>query len=232
MTTPITLTPLTILPYGVSTAAGAIDTDGTLAADTDDRVSSQRATKTYADTKVAKDALVCNVRDYGALGNGVTDDTAAFTAALATVISEGTIYVPTGTYIVSSTVVIPANVTTRGEGLATTIKLKAASNTDVISLAAGSALISLVVDQNRDGSQTSGSGVCIAGANVTIERVTIRNCKDIGIYTVADTASFPIDGIRILNNYITACNNGMRFWTDTANTSGILIEGNTIDLSA
>lgn len=45
-----------------------------------------------------------NVKFYGAIGDGVTDDTAAFTAALAAV---SCVYVPEGTYVVSSTLSIP-----------------------------------------------------------------------------------------------------------------------------
>ena len=44
-----------------------------------------------------------NVKDYGALGNGVHDDTAAFQAAINSLPSSGgTIYVPTGTYMIDA----------------------------------------------------------------------------------------------------------------------------------
>ena len=47
------------------------------------------------------------VTDYGATGNGTTDDTAAFTAAMAV---GGAIAVPAGTYRVSAVVCPPASV--------------------------------------------------------------------------------------------------------------------------
>lgn len=57
------------------------------------------------------------VREFGAKGDSVTDDTPAFTAALARMGEEGggTVFVPAGSYVVRGNLVIPHNVTLRGE---------------------------------------------------------------------------------------------------------------------
>ena len=56
-----------------------------------------------------------NVMDYGAKGDGVTDDTAAFTAALNAVGGQGgTVFAPTGNYMIKSHLVVPPNVTLEG----------------------------------------------------------------------------------------------------------------------
>ena len=64
--------------------------------------------------------LPLSVKDplFGAKGDGVTDDTAAVQAALnyAASNSIGFVYLPTGTYIVSSQIVIPAQVYLLGDG--------------------------------------------------------------------------------------------------------------------
>jgi hypothetical protein len=57
-----------------------------------------------------------DVRDFGAKGDGVTDDTAAFQAALDSVGAEngGIVSVPTGKYRIASHLVIPPSVTLEG----------------------------------------------------------------------------------------------------------------------
>lgn len=53
---------------------------------------------------------VMDVRDFGATGDGSTDDTAAFTAAFtACATTGGAVYVPTGTYKVTSAITISKN---------------------------------------------------------------------------------------------------------------------------
>lgn len=47
---------------------------------------------------------IANVKDYGAVGDGVTDDTQAFINALA---NNKNVYVPTGTYLISESITIP-----------------------------------------------------------------------------------------------------------------------------
>lgn len=53
---------------------------------------------------------VANVKNFGAKGDGVTDDTAAFNASMTFAAANGNmyVYVPAGTYLVSSTVSVPA----------------------------------------------------------------------------------------------------------------------------
>ena len=65
-----------------------------------------------------------SVKDFGAVGDGSTDDTAAIKAAINSLkttdykTSGGTVYFPNGTYIISSTIVIPplGQWTIKGEG--------------------------------------------------------------------------------------------------------------------
>jgi len=58
---------------------------------------------------------IINVKDHGALGNGVNDDTAAIVAALALATTSNLIYFPAGSYIVTSTIIIPPNARITGE---------------------------------------------------------------------------------------------------------------------
>lgn len=49
-----------------------------------------------------------SVKDFGAVGNGVTDDTSAIQSAINACPSYGTVFFPPGTYLVSSTITISA----------------------------------------------------------------------------------------------------------------------------
>lgn len=72
-----------------------------------------------------------NVYDFGAVGNGVTDDTAALQRALAQVYPstlnntyskvQRTIKIPAGNYLISSALLIPPNCTLKGDGKNNTI---------------------------------------------------------------------------------------------------------------
>lgn len=53
---------------------------------------------------------------YGAVGDGATDDAAAFAKALAAAQSGDTVYVPPGTYLLGAFVLVPSGVTLRGRG--------------------------------------------------------------------------------------------------------------------
>ncbi|MBR6558412.1 MAG: right-handed parallel beta-helix repeat-containing protein [Clostridia bacterium] len=63
-----------------------------------------------------------NVLDFGAAGDGVTDDTEACRRALAVVDNGGTVYFPGGTYLITDQLCIPGdNITLRGDGNTTKI---------------------------------------------------------------------------------------------------------------
>jgi hypothetical protein len=68
---------------------------------------------------------VFNVKDFGAVGDGVTDDTAAMRAAMAALeASGGGIYcIPAGTYLLTGTIYVPSNATVQGAGRGNTILL-------------------------------------------------------------------------------------------------------------
>lgn len=59
---------------------------------------------------------VVNVRDYGATGDGTTDDTAAFQAAMDAAAPEGDVYVPAGEYRIATGLTLPPGVGFGGVG--------------------------------------------------------------------------------------------------------------------
>jgi glucan 1,3-beta-glucosidase len=62
-------------------------------------------------------AAVVNVLDFGAKGDGVSDDTAALVAAISAQPAGGAVFLPQGRYLVSSTITLRADSTLMGEAL-------------------------------------------------------------------------------------------------------------------
>ena len=65
-----------------------------------------------------------NIKDFGAVGDGINDDTAAIQKALNQSQGKGRINIPEGTFIVSETIIIPSNTHLSGEGKDSVIKMK------------------------------------------------------------------------------------------------------------
>lgn len=86
----------------------SLDTDGTFAASSDTRVASQKAIKTYIANSVVTNSPFINVKDYGVVGDGVADDTAAIQAALNAGIGL-MVFFPAGFYKITSHLLIPDN---------------------------------------------------------------------------------------------------------------------------
>lgn len=89
----------------------------------------QAGTGATARTSQAKMRESVSVKDFGAAGDGVTDDTAAINAAItyaATTVNGAagnTVFFPTGTYLISSTIMMPNRVGLQGaNGRGTIIK--------------------------------------------------------------------------------------------------------------
>jgi len=80
-----------------------------------------------------------NVLDYGAVGNGVTDDSTAVQAAFdaASTAGGGTVYLPSGTYLCNTPLVLQYGVNLVGESRANTIIKKDSTTTKAVTIYAG-----------------------------------------------------------------------------------------------
>ncbi|MCU0513084.1 MAG: glycoside hydrolase family 55 protein, partial [Anaerolineae bacterium] len=143
---------------------------------------------------------VYNVRDFGALGDGRADDTAAIQAAITAlnVAGRGSLYLPAGTYLVSQALELLSNTNMYGDGMgATILKLPNGLTTDVIGLVRTSGISDrfishvfvsdLTLDGNRQ-AQTQGEHFGFycgvkdpqRHANIGCWRVEIRNFRGYG----------------------------------------------------
>lgn len=119
---------------------------------------------TSAVARVIQDKLRerVSVKDFGAVGDGVTDDTAAIQNA----INAGhTIYIPAGTYRITSTLTAPSGTWLQGDGAGVT-ELRGTSNVNVLLFQDAS-----VTDYTAAGM----SRIKVTGSGATTRLVTVNN---------------------------------------------------------
>ncbi len=136
---------------------------------------------------------IINVKtDYGALGDGATDDTTALAAAFAAGDNK-TIFFPSGTYMISSALTIPIQAIIRGTGFLNSIiqltddapdgtHMLTKSFETVTSVATLIMDIDLVGNWDTVTESGTGDGINLTKVyNLYLERMRIRNCKNNGI---------------------------------------------------
>jgi len=90
----------------------------------------QEGTGAVDTTLKAKLQESISVKDFGALGDGSTDDTASIQAALTAAAGSNNVYLPASTYIVSDTIYIPSNTFFFGDGQNSVIKMVSTQGRD------------------------------------------------------------------------------------------------------
>lgn len=145
-----------------------------------------------------------SVKDYGATGDGTTDDYAAIAAAYAAAGANGVVYLPPGTYRLSAAVTPLAGQTIRGAGMrATTLQFPTATTINGLNLSAANVTImDLGIDGNRaaqtvDLGQTTNAGAYVTAANATFRRVWIRGTRGMGI-----SATNAATGLTVEDSYL------------------------------
>lgn len=150
-----------------------------------------------------------NAANYGATGNGVTDDTTALQNAItAAAASTGALYIPAGTYLVSADLVVPSNCTIRGNGRATILKAKANTQPNIFKLLNVShvTITDIAIDGNKANVNQIGiqyvslSGIWLRGSDdITIMRCYIHDCYVSGIMADGGCTNLFISHNRLVN---------------------------------
>ena len=179
----------------------ALENNGSLTVKDISPSSATATGSTAARTLAARFADVVNVKDFGAKGDGVTDDAPAINSAItyADSIGGGTVFLPSGNYLVDyytmssvqrCAISMKDNVSLVGAGDSTRLKLKNGANAHVVHIRDGDniKLLNFRIDGNRSNqaSPSSGNdstGVTLQGnaSNVEIANLYITDTFDYGI---------------------------------------------------
>ena len=148
-----------------------------------------------------------SVKDFGATGDGVTDDTAAIQSAV-TAAGGKALYFPGGTYIVSSVITLVSNSSLYGDQGVTTLKLKGiaypAANVSIFVLTGitNVHIYGLTFNGNKGniGSQRNPINTVFQTTKVTFDSCEWINCEGICL-----NVSTVVDNFAVLNCRFISC---------------------------
>jgi hypothetical protein len=186
-------------------------------------------------------SLYYNVKDYGAAGDGVTDDTAEITAAIAACPAGGTVYFPVGDYLTSSTITVSKAINLLGASKKYSRILTASTTLGVFTFAGtdfASILYTISVKDLRIENTNTSASNPTAGYGLNFEwcaLITVDNVHMRGFYVdlrFQNTFLFNVDnclidnyvlaGIRVINNDVVV---PMGDWGDSFISSTAVVAG-------
>ena len=160
-----------------------------------------------------KSSSVFNVRDYGAKGDGGTDDAVAIQAAITAAAGVGAVYLPSGTYLVNNSCKLPSHSRIYGDGDASIITPGPSflsSGRPAPLEATGAGFSNIVIEHlNVQGSTTNAHGAhnislqsTTTLSNIIVRDLTSCNAGSTGvlIYCVTTGSDILIDNVEASNN--------------------------------
>lgn len=167
-----------------------------------------------------------NVMDYGATGDGTTDDTAALQLAAAASAGNG-LYLPAGTYGVTDTITLPSNTMVFGDGVGvSTIKKLGTGVANIFySLNTTNIIIRDLSFYGNNQSNASGNGLAIwiaqdGSATASGHDFEISDCRfdnfkgDYWVKFTNDNTTYDMTGVYVENNYFNSMTGNARDGTN------------------
>lgn len=215
--------------------------DGTTIKDTNNIVapsSTYQATGTgsVSRTQASKNADVVSVKDFGAVGDGTTDDTAAIQAALN---AAAVVFAPTGVYKISGAITIPSQRRLYGDGMDRTVFRASNAAAAFVNATVNHNLI-VLEDFTFDGNNLTSVGITlgVAGSVGTLpssssdhfQNVKVAQCTSHGVvmyycqYALFENCIFTTNGGYGL--YLVDCSViGANACLFTSNKTGLVMGG-------
>jgi len=148
------------------------------------------------------EGLEINVKQFGAKGDGYTNDTKAINNAINSISkskTKGTIFFPIGEYLVNTTITVPVGVSIAGDiRNTTTIKRVDTNNTAIFNLR-GKQIIRDIALKSRINLHPMGDDITISNCKITGISQGIQNATTINRLTISSTI-FDRCGYGILSN--------------------------------
>jgi hypothetical protein len=174
-----------------------------------------------------------SVKDFGAVGDGVADDTAAIQAAISSITSlGGSVFFPSGSYLISSTIVLPELHSIRlvGEGngsqntgySATVIKKASTLSGEAIVINTDGSSIESMTVQGVAGN--GGDGILVNASRCTLRDVSVFLMGNDGIRIGVDSPSTYNCNLWVLDNCKTK--NNVRHGVMISEGAGLAADAN------
>lgn len=127
-------------------------------------------------TLLEKATEFVSVMDFGATGNGTTDDTAAINNAIASLPSAGgTVFLPAGSYKITSPILINKVCRFYGASMNSTIILTGTASGNAITLSVGGSRLEDFTITKFTGVTRSGNGIAVTGSAVNhLSHITVE----------------------------------------------------------
>ena len=132
---------------------------------------------------------VYNAKSYGAIGDGITDDTVNIQKTItAAAVLSGTVFLPAGTYLISNNLLLQSNVNIAGDSQETVTILCSQSSQYHVLFATSKTNISisgLTINGNANGSSPLGGASAVnlvSCSQITVNNVTAHDVFDSGVW--------------------------------------------------
>ena len=177
--------------------------------------------KSFAlNTLLDKGSMVYNVRAYGAVGDGTTDDTVAIQATInaANAVGGGIVLIPMGTYKITTALTSYARIFIVGNGVGVSVIKQTTNNINAFSLVDGIFAGFENLQITNSGTHTAGIGIDLTWSlNGNVEQMYLQNLQIVDFHIGVNAQTLITS--QISNVECLTCDTGFYFYQGGTSTS-------------